>query len=110
MLIVPEQTREHFLSVVKFAVENGVIAQLLEQLWYLHTYAVHEQVDHTNRTVTLFKDFAPQSFGLLWKSGEHVYMNGGLIYQGPTCPADGSFPSLTVNIGDPTKVGWFVHT
>ena len=34
--------------------------------------------------------------------------NGGLIYQGPSCPADGSFPSLTVSLASGT--GWFCHT
>jgi hypothetical protein len=31
-----------------------------------------------------------------------------LIYQGPNCPADGSFPSLCVSLAPGT--GWFVHT
>jgi hypothetical protein len=32
---------------------------------------------------------------------------GGLIYQGPACPGDGSFPSLTVNLS--SDHGWFRH-
>ena len=35
-------------------------------------------------------------------------MNGGLIFQGPGLPADGSFPSLTVSLASGT--GWFCHT
>jgi hypothetical protein len=34
--------------------------------------------------------------------------NGGLIYQGPDSPADGSFPSLCVGLASGT--GWFCHT
>jgi len=32
----------------------------------------------------------------------------GLIFQGPSAPADGSFPSLTVSLASGT--GWFCHT
>lgn len=35
---------------------------------------------------------------------------GGLIYQGPSQPADGSFPSLTVSISPGEREGWFIHT
>jgi len=83
--------------------------------------------------VELHNDFAPWSFFFVeWlvckpeykPSDEEVrngkckeffdkwyvrYMHGGLIYQGPKCPADGSFPSLTVSL-DPTRIGWFMHT
>jgi hypothetical protein len=60
-------------------------------------------------------DFAPRSFSfchyiLPEKAGEkrQFGMNGGLIYQGPVSPADGSFPSLTVSLASGT--GWFCHT
>ena len=43
------------------------------------------------------------------RSGERTFSyNGGMIYQGPSCPADGSFPSLTVSLASGT--GWFCHT
>jgi hypothetical protein len=90
-----------------------------------------------NTRCILYRDFAPLSFTfvmqrlkrpaaqgvrthLMMTPAEHVayctedrnwnhWFNGGLIYQGPSQPADGSAPSLTVSI-DPTKHGWFVHT
>jgi hypothetical protein len=47
---------------------------------------------------------------ILNDAGEYVsWFGGGLIYQGPDVPADGSFPSLTVSM-NPTRIGWFVHT
>ena len=64
---------------------------------------------------TLWRDFAPLSFrftheitrdGETWES----WLSGGLIYEGPDVPADGSFPSLTVSVGSNGKPGWGVHT
>jgi hypothetical protein len=42
-------------------------------------------------------------------SDEYFLFKGGLIYEGPDQPADGSFPSLTVSIGKPIH-GWRIHT
>jgi hypothetical protein len=64
----------------------------------------------------LYGDFAPHSFGFSHfvlpayaSSGKRTFSyNGGLIYSGPGCAGDGSFPSLCVNLGDGT--GWFCHT
>jgi hypothetical protein len=61
-------------------------------------------------------DFAPHSFGFCHyilprhaRDGRRTFaMNGGLIYQGPTSPANGDFPSLTVSLASGT--GWFCHT
>jgi hypothetical protein len=58
-------------------------------------------------------DFAPHSFAFaMFRPGpgetrKFIY-NGGLIYQGPSCPGDGSFPSLSVSLASGT--GWFCHT
>jgi hypothetical protein len=69
----------------------------------------------------LGKDFAPHSFTFATygpppprgeRSGAHgnrtLWLHGGLIYQGPACPADGSFPSLCVSLAEGN--GWFLHT
>jgi hypothetical protein len=67
------------------------------------------------RQCVLSRDFAPHSF----RFGHYVspefasdgkrkfWFNGGLIYQGPNAPADGSFPSLTVSLSSGT--GWYCH-
>lgn len=73
-------------------------------------YAV---ADGKNTRCTLFRDFAPYSFEFLMERSENGrdyerWFNGGLIYQGPDVPADGSAPSLTVSI-DSKRNGWFVH-
>ena len=58
----------------------------------------------------LGKDFAPYSFDFaLYRPGakdaRKFVFNGGLIFQGPSCPADGSFPSLTVSLAPAAPVG-----
>ncbi len=73
------------------------------------------------RRVIIGKDFAPLSFD--WalyrppvQSGKDrtFVMNGGLIYHGPTCPGDGSSPSLTVDmdwsINGRRDSYWGLHT
>ena len=85
----------------------GLSAQLERQLDYLATYGGH------NYQCVLGNDFAPHSFDFaLYRPGakdaRKFFFNGGLIYQGPSCPADGSFPSLTVSLASGT--GWFCHT
>jgi hypothetical protein len=43
------------------------------------------------------------------ESGQRKFLyNGGLIYQGPGPPGDGSFPSLSLSLT--RGMGWFVHT
>ena len=59
-------------------------------------------------------DFAPRAFSfgvyILPENGSErrLSLNGAMIYQGPSCPADGSFPSLCVSLASGT--GWFAHT
>jgi hypothetical protein len=97
----------------KFALESGgqaLLDQLNAQLEFLGSYGhgMHTKCD-------LHPDFAPHSFTFVMFKKEGpakpwmYWFNGGLIYQGPDIPADGSSPSLTVSL-NPTKRGWFVHT
>ena len=61
-------------------------------------------------SVLLSSDFAPRSFAFAHfvlpkyaANGQRSFwFNGGLIYQGPDSPADGSFPSLTVSLASGT--------
>lgn len=116
MLIYDANTAEHMTDVFKTAIEAGLLQQLLDALHGLAHYAEErgKQEGFVVRT-TLWKDFAPLSFrftheitrdGETWES----WLSGGLIYEGPDVPADGSFPSLTVSVGGDGKPGWRVHT
>jgi hypothetical protein len=98
---------DHLEQVREFARAAGPSDQLERQLHYFADYG-----QHGNQCV-LGKDFAPHSFSFaLYRPGakdaRKFVLNGGLIYQGPTSPADGSFPSLTVSLSSGT--GWFCHT
>jgi hypothetical protein len=42
------------------------------------------------------------------KEARKLIFNGGLLFQGPSHPADGSSPSLTVSLASGN--GWFCHT
>ena len=95
-----EQVREHARAL-------GLTEQLERQLGYLAGYG-----DEHNQ-VMLSYDFAPHSFSFATyrpgpKDERKLRFIGGLIFQGPSCPADGSFPSLTVSLASGT--GWFCHT
>jgi hypothetical protein len=100
-------------KVREFARSIGMSEQLERQLSYLANYADH---DEPKRQCVLGYDFAPHSFSFAHfvlpkypANGQRSFwFNGGLIYQGPTSPADGSFPSLTVSLASGT--GWFCHT
>jgi hypothetical protein len=104
---------DYLESVRAFARRIGKHEQLQKQLDYLSTYG---ETDEYETLCQLGKDFAPHSFSfrvLRVKRGDlestaTFRFNGGLIYQGPDSPADGSFPSLTVSLAEGT--GWFVHT
>lgn len=114
MLVIPEDTQEYFREVHKIASDRGIVDKLDKALLYAHLYAC-DWVDPERARFVLYKDFAPLSF-VFWiemrqEDGSYErWMNGGLIYQGPDIPADGSAPSFTVTITDPTEVGWFMHT
>lgn len=95
----------YFNEVMAFAASMGLAQQLQENLDRLSTFGGGV------RTCHLFKDFAPHSFSFnLYRTDncKQLWFNGGLIYQGPDSPADGSFPSLTMSLAEGT--GWFIHT
>ncbi len=104
------ECKEYFAEVMKTAETMKLVDQLKSKLDYLGTYACHTTPEDTR--CRLFKDFASLSFQFVMeKRKDGVYsrwFNGGLVYQGPGQPADGSAPSLTVSIAEGT--GWFVHT
>jgi len=116
MLVYDQDTQAYLSEVLAKAIGMGLLQQLLDRLHYLAHYAEErgKQEGFVVRT-TLWKDFAPLSFrftheitrdGETWES----WFGGGLIYEGPDVPADGSFPSLTVSVGSDGKPGWRVHT
>lgn len=97
--------REHFLRTKEIADKMGLSVEF-DRAFEI----AHEWTNHGGRVVEIYSDFAPLSFGyaILTSNGETV-IAGGLIYQGPSIPADGSFPSLTVSM-DASRVGWFFHS
>lgn len=107
---------EHFNEVMGFAVKRGLAHQLVHRLNYLSSYAQHRTNTEKGGIIVchLQRDFAAHSFVFQVNlesttDGVNVpIMNGGLIYQGPGLPADGSFPQLTVSLSE--GEGWMVHT
>jgi hypothetical protein len=107
LAITQIEVLDHLEAVRENARQMGLSEQLERQLCYLAGYG------EGRNQVVLGKDFAPLSFDFaLYRPGakdaRKFVFNGGLIYQGPSCPADGSFPSLTVSLASGT--GWFCHT
>jgi hypothetical protein len=110
---------EHFEKVMQFAAQMGLVEQLYSRLDYLSSYAnrkgcTYAKDEGKNTRCYLYSDFAPHSFAFTMMRQEELdgewemWFNGGLIYQGPECPADGSAPSFTVSLDKAT--GWFIHT
>jgi hypothetical protein len=114
LVIIDEGTLSQLEQAREFARSIGLLSQLEHQLEWLATYAKHE--GSPRRQCILGGDFATYSFSFAHyelpngepESKRRFWFNGGLIYQGPTQPADGSFPSLTVSLHRNT--GWFCHT
>lgn len=107
MITITDQ--QYYDEVRKFAEEQGILDDLEKQIKYLHHSPDIQRL-------TIGKDFAPHSFTFSLevkvgqgKGGYRLLFNGGIIYSGPGVPSDGSFPSLSVNIGKP-KHGWSIHT
>ena len=96
------------LTMVEFAKDRGIYDQLHRQLEWLAGYGGG---NYCGVSVTLFHDFAYMSLGFsITCRGEH-WFSGGLIYDGPEAPCDGSFPQLTVSIGERSRKGtWSCHT
>src|SRR5262249_4955601 len=104
LVILDEEQLDRLEQVREFARSMGLSEQLERQLCWLADYG--RNPDRPERQCVLAYDFAPHGFAfahyLLPNStgdGKRQFsFNGGLIYQGPSSPADGSFPSLTVNL------------
>jgi hypothetical protein len=114
LVILDDEQLDRLEKTREFARSMGLAHQLERQLGYLADYG--HNGDRPLRQCVLSYDFAPHSFSfshyLLPDStgdGKRQFSyNGGLIYQGPSCPGDGSFPSLSVSLNSGT--GWFCHT
>jgi hypothetical protein len=114
LVITDEGTLRQLEQAREFARSIGLLSQLEHQLEWLATYGRHEGAPR--RQCILGGDFATYSFSFAHyelpngepESKRRFWFNGGLIYQGPRHPADGSFPSLTVSLHCGT--GWFCHT
>lgn len=123
MLIIDPHARERFLEIIKFATEHDLLSQIVDTLNYLNHYAngegcMYDKTKGKNTCCTLLMDWAPLSMRIRmdctddWDgtAGRWTPLyTGGLIYQGPDLPADGSEGSLTVSL-DRTKIGWSIHT
>jgi hypothetical protein len=115
LIVLDDEQLDRLEEVREFARSIGLSRQLERQLEFLHDYSDQEG-EPVKRQCILAYDFAPYSFTFAHfslpaysRTGERQFwFNGGLIYQGPTSPANGSFPSLTVSLTPGT--GWFCHT
>ena len=101
MLII--KCEEHLVKAKAFAKQIGKLEQLESQLEWLDNYAGREVTE-----CYLYQDFAPHSFEFVIMKNNERWFNGGLIYQGPDQPGDGSFPALTVSLD--SSQGWGIHT
>lgn len=112
--------QEHYARVLEFAKAIGKLDDLTQQLDYLDTYAsgegcTYDKAKTGGTRCLLFKDHAPYSFQFVMECRAHPSMpwerwfNGGVIFEGPTQPLNGSAPAFTVSCGEP-KVGWSIHT
>lgn len=115
MLIVHDEARPQLRAAYEHAKKLGpaVVKQFLRQLLHCNRYGAYcdEGVDPVARKQVrfeLYSDWAPFSFSFVVKRNGKFMFNGGLIYQGPDSPADGSGPSFTVSLH--SGVGWFLHT
>lgn len=111
---VNEVCQESLKEAISFAKKMNLGHQFCRQLEWLSRYGQTPEkfLEQTVRCC-LYKDFAPFSFEFVMQKKDSKgewgrWFNGGLIYQGPGLPADGSFPTLTVSLHNQT--GWFVHT
>ena len=113
------QDVEYLEKVKKFAKLMGLEQQLQNKLNYLDTYG-HQgtepppaEEDHYYK-VTLYKDFAPNSFYIVWENNKtgKVVMQGGLIYHGPPSPLPEESNTRVQNwsVALDSKIGWRVHT
>jgi hypothetical protein len=121
MLIVENQA--HLDEVVTFAKAQSLYESmpgadgnqyLKNRLDYLATYGGKSPDGSDRMRVRLFKDFAPQSFALLFESRSsdgswEPFANGGLLWHGPHDGyGSGAAPTFAVTLG--SSHGWSIHT
>jgi len=114
MLRIDESAKNRFKACKTLARNLGpeMVKKFAKVLRWLNAYACHEGKLTTR--VTLYLDFAPYSFGIVWErkdtdgNWKHWFI-GGLIYHGPhDNGGDGGAPTLSVNLTP--HHGWSVHT
>lgn len=112
MLRVAKECKERFKAAKAEAKRVGLVQQFAKVLRWLNSYACFE--DRPMTRVTLYHDFAPHSFSIVWERRKsdgtwEDWFIGGLIYHGPhDNGGDGSFPTLSVNLSP--HYGWSAHT
>jgi hypothetical protein len=106
-------------QIIEFAETNGCIDQLGRDLVRLLRTVTIGMTAESNRTAHINRDFAPMSMTFaIWQgeiARENLLLNGGWIYNGPGCPADGSSPTFSVNLnyvmgGEMPPHSWTIHT
>jgi hypothetical protein len=115
LIITDDEQLDRLEQAREFARSMGLSSQLERQLSYLHNYAHHDDGPRKRQCVLAY-DFAYHSFSFAHYTlpayttdgKRHMWFHGGLIYQAPESPANGSFPSLTVSLA--SGIGWFCHT
>lgn len=99
-------TRPHMDDVLRFAEERGLTDRFLADL---------ERLVLNDKKVTLYKDFAPNSFTFQWylhnpKTGEYEkWIYGGFIYYDVGDSGVGA-PQFSVSLDGTREAGWYVHT
>jgi hypothetical protein len=112
MLIMSDELQERVERTRVFAASVGELVQFENSLRYLAEYGGNPE----NVQTTLYPDFAMHSFGfsIAFKQADGTFKHwcsGGLIYDGPGAPCDGSFPQLTVNVNRNARIhNWGIHT
>lgn len=104
---------EKLAEVCEFAEKVNAQEHFLSRLKYLSTYG---QCDGRMTRCNLYPDSAPHSF-LFKVEAQGIdfswerFMFGGLIYDGPGCPNDGSAPAFTVSLTRSKELhSWGIHT
>lgn len=115
MLIIEDSAQFNLRAIFEHAnnAPPEVAKTLVNCFAFLTNYGVIREAGSKEvekvRRVRIFSDFAPYSLGFTIEDNEgNFQFNGGIIYQGPESPADGSAPSFSVSLHN--KVGWFIHT
>lgn len=115
VLKIPDELKEYYDEVKKFAATVGRGDQLKGKLNYLAQFGCKQDGTDPERCIcTLHKDFAPHSFGwstqIRKEDGTYDHwLAGGLIFHGPhDNGGDGGAPTFSVSL-TPTD-GWEIHS